>query len=91
MLDVTLTLDRGEVRSFSVNYRALINEEWVEVVRYDTEHSGLHVHRFWLPKERQVKPIEKPRVPFDGYNEALNAAEKDLTDNWRSFRKKMEG
>lgn len=90
VLDYDITIERGLVRAFSLNYRAPIGDAWVEVVRYDTEHGHLHVHRPWRGRDR-VETLENPQRPARAYNAALNEAEEDLYRNWERYRQRIEG
>ena len=90
-LDIEIAVSKGHVSGFTVNYRALIGTTWHEVVRYDCAHGYLHLHRFWLPKDRQSRPLENPKNPLPPYDDALTRAEEDLADNWSAYRSKMEG
>jgi hypothetical protein len=90
VLDVTMEIDDGHVVAFSVNYRARIREEWVEVVRYDTAHGHLHVHENWKAGEDAITSLEDEDDPDPPYNDALTYAEEDLKANWQEYREKME-
>lgn len=83
-----MEIDAGTILNFSVNYRAQIGGEWVEVVRYDTAHGHLHVHRNWKEGDA-ITPLEDPEDPDPPYNEAFTKAEQDLKANWRTYRRKM--
>jgi hypothetical protein len=59
VIDVRFDVDAGRVVGFSVNYRALIQDAWNEVVRYDTSHDRLHVHEFWPAGKERVVVLER--------------------------------
>lgn len=61
------------------------NDEWRPVVRYDTAHN--FVHRDVLSPSGRT---EKTEMPTQDYNEALTFAIKDLTDNWKKYRRRYE-
>lgn len=88
VIDVWFDVTHGRIEAFAANYRALIQEQWRAVVRYDTAHGALHVHRFWRPEHRQITPLE-PR-PATDYTQALAKALDDLDANWRSYRRALE-
>lgn len=87
-LDIDVVVVRGSVRSFSLNLRALIGDAWHPVVRYDTHHGTLHVHRSWRPFGRQIEELDDRLWPT--YDFALQAAEEDLRRRWRTYRQRME-
>lgn len=89
-IDIELIVDQGAVVDFTANYRARIGGRWVEVVRYDTAHGHLHVHRFWRPEPDRIDTLEPPDNPADDYSAALDRAEEDLVENWRAYRNLME-
>lgn len=89
-LDIEIEVEAGKVLGFTVNYRARIDGRWEEVVRYDTAHGHLHVHRFWRPEGEQVEALDDPNDPKGVYNADLDAAEEDLVENWRTYRRRME-
>lgn len=87
-LDVAFDVDGGRVVSFSVNYRAVIKGEWIEVIRYDTRHGRLRVHEFWPAGAERVTPLEE--LPARDYTDALRYAMDDLDANWNTYRRKLE-
>ncbi|MBU0979190.1 MAG: hypothetical protein KJ709_00155 [Nanoarchaeota archaeon] len=50
LLDVTLHIEKKEVRKFALNYRAWIKDECIPVYRVDNFHGFLHEQRFWRDK-----------------------------------------
>lgn len=91
-VDIRVKVESGDVVDFSANYRARIDDEWVEVVRYDTAHGHLHLHRFWRPEEDEVETLDARSRDgaTEDYGPELEEAEEDLVENWRSYRKQME-
>lgn len=85
-MDVEFEKAAGRVLRFSVNYRARINDEWHEVIRYDTHHGRLHVHRFWRQKGRQIENLEPHDSGPRDYTKALNEAQADIAGRWREYR-----
>ena len=51
LLDVNLDIEKGTVKRFALNYRALIKDEWHIIYRLDNYHAYLHEQRFWISKE----------------------------------------
>lgn len=80
----------GALVGFTANYRARTGGRWVEVVRYDTDHGHLHLHRFWRTGTHEVEELEAPGHPTDDYTDDLEEAERDLVENRRRYREKME-
>ncbi len=89
-VDITVDVEHGTVVDFTANYRARIQGQWIEVLRYDTAHGHLHVHRFWRDPPHQIEELEDPSNPKGRYGLDLTQAEKDLVENWRSYRSLME-
>lgn len=73
---------------FAINYRARVMDRWTEVCRYDTCHGRLHMHRFWLPPDRQIQEARSP-IPVWDTKRALDAAAEDLERQWRTYRMRM--
>lgn len=89
-IDLELSIDAGQVVGFTANYRARIEGRWVEVVRYDTAHGHLHIHRFWREEGAQIEDLEDETEPGDPYGAELDRAEADLVAHWRVYRRRME-
>lgn len=85
-----MEIDNGQVLGFAVNYRAQIQGEWVEVVRYDTNHGYLHIHENWKDPETAIRPLEDKENADPPYNETFTKAQEDLKANWRDYRRRME-
>lgn len=89
-IGVEIEVHAGDVVAFTVNYRARIRGRWVQVVRYDTAHGHLHVHRFWRDEDDQIENLDDPTRPKGVYNAELDAAEEDLVKHWPTYRRRME-
>lgn len=89
-----LVVERGKVVEFALSYSAFIGGCEVDVVRYDTCHGHLHVHRMWLDPPNDRVALESPWGAKGGtttdYTEAVEYAKNDLLANWRSYRSQME-
>ena len=73
--------EKGVISSFVVQYEALINNRWREIVRYDTHHGFAHkdiIH----PNGRK----DKQPLFFQDYNTAFTFAVDDLKTSWRWYR-----
>jgi hypothetical protein len=77
--------EENQIVEFRVQYEALIDEEWVPVVRYDTAHG--RPHRDVLhPDGSETKEW------FDVYSvaEVLTIGQRDIMENWSLYRKQFE-
>lgn len=74
----------GVLSEVSVNYRARIRGEWMEVLRYDNAHGLPHRHRFWMTPPESALPaaISATRL--------VQVAKTDLYQNWLHYRRSME-
>jgi len=88
VLEVHLTLDGSELKDFSIQYKAYINGKWRRVIRYDTAHGYLHVHRAWRQEEDHDTVPQVDGLP---YAAVLPWVEKDLKKNWARYRRYVEG
>lgn len=88
-IDVALETRDGRVSGFAVNYRARWGSEWHEVIRYDTHHGRLHVHRFWRGPGRTIEFLERPGEGTQDHRERLQAAVDDIRQNWRAYRARL--
>jgi len=91
IVDVEIERERGEVVGFAVNLRSRIGGEWREVIRYDTRHGALHVHRFWRAEEESVEYLEGRSEAERAYGRALDEAIEDIRTNWRDYRARLSG
>lgn len=73
---------------FAIHYQALIRNRELEVVRYDTCHDRLHVHRMWLDAPNDRLDLE-PGASAD-YTAQFELAKRDILTHWRAYRAKME-
>ena len=80
-VDVVLRVEAGAVIGFSINLSVWIDDDYHDVIRYDTAHGYLHVHRFWESVEMQ------PWRPYAGrpLAEAFQAAYEDIKANWERY------
>jgi hypothetical protein len=62
-LDITLLIEKKEIRRFALNYRAFIRTRWYPVYRVDNFHGFLHKQEFWrtptpIPlKDEEILPV----------------------------------
>ena len=72
-------MDSGEVIDFSVQLSLIREGELHEVIRYDSAHGTVHVHKFWRAKTQR----EDLRLGEKG--KGLTFAVDDLQENWDSY------
>lgn len=87
-LDVRIEVRQGEVVDFALNYRALIEGRWYEVVRYDTAHGYLHKHVHRRDSD-EVVALEDPKEAGPPYGAALDRAYDHPKDECRRLRREM--
>ena len=68
---------------FSVQLEVEVQGTWREVIRYDTAHGLAHIDRFTVRGKRT-----KEWLRLD-YNQALTRAERDLKQNWLTYRERF--
>ena len=86
ILEVHLELEGTDLVNFSIQYKAFIKGEWRQVIRYDTAHGHLHVHKAW--KGGKGEPL--PQLHGIPYKASLPWVKNDLKENWERYRKKVE-
>ena len=62
LLDVTLEVEKGEVRRFALNYRIRVGNHWESVYRVDDCHGYYHEQKLW--RSPRPIPIETEGVPL---------------------------
>ena len=73
--------DRGKVTGFTVQLEVYVNDQWREVIRYDSAHGFAHIDRYYLDG-RKVKRELNLKL-----NEALTLADEDIKENWKAYQK----
>lgn len=73
---------RGSIHSFVVQYETILDDKWLSVVRYDTEHGFAHCDLFDKKGNKEKTPMFT-----EDYNEALTFAEYDIKSSWKIYRK----
>ena len=68
---------------FSLQLEVEVQGVWREVIRYDTAHGFAHIDRFNLRGKRR-----KESLPLE-HAEALTRAERDLKQNWFTYRERF--
>ncbi len=80
-------IEDGQVVRFVVQYETMIGGRRTPVVRYDTAHGFPHRDEL-LPSGLRVKA---PMPATLTLRQALQAAEADIRQNWRTYRQQFEG
>ena len=75
---------KKKIIEFMVQYETKIGDEWYPVIRYDTAHGFAHVDKL-SPDGR----IEKKKLNFTNFKDALNYAVEDININWRKYKQKF--
>jgi len=75
----------NQIVEFRIQFEALIDEKWNPIVRYDTAHGKPH---------RDLMHADEPETKeyFSIYSlaEVLTIGQRDIMDNWLSYRQKFE-
>ncbi len=69
--------------AFSLQLEIEVHGSWRAVIRYDTAHGYAHIDRFTLAGRRRKERLDL------GYATALTRAERDLKQNWVTYRERF--
>jgi len=73
--------EMGAIQGFVVQYEALINNRWREIIRYDTRHGFAHKDIIHPNGKKEKQPLL-----YQDYNTAFTFAVDDLKNSWRWYR-----
>jgi hypothetical protein len=73
--------DKGKVIGFTVQLEVFVNDQWREVIRYDSAHGFAHIDRYYLDGRKVKKELNLK------LNEALTLADEDIEENWKAYQK----
>lgn len=73
--------DKGKVIGFTVQLEVFVNDQWLEVIRYDSAHGFAHIDRYYLDGRKVKKELN---LKLD---EALTLADEDIKENWKAYQK----
>ena len=73
--------DKGKVAAFTVQLEVFVNDQWREVIRYDSAHGFAHVDRYYFDGRKVKKELN---LKLD---EALTLADEDIKENWKAYQK----
>ena len=79
-----IVTDRGVLVDVMVQYEALIRDEWLPIVRYDTSHGFPHRDVLHPNKTKDKHPLSFPDLKT-----FLFYAEQDLKDRWEWYRERF--
>ena len=74
-------IDKGKIVGFIVQYEILLDDKWMQVVRYDTAHG--YAHKDLINPDGSKEKIFMGVVDL---NEALTLADKDINENWERYK-----
>lgn len=78
-----ITISKGKVVKFLVQYEAFIYDKWQAIARYDTKHDCVH-----LDLISQEGTTKKKWFYYMDFNEGLNFAYEDIENNWERYKEK---
>ena len=87
-LRIRFKMTRGKVTTLVVQYEALIDSKWEQIVRYDTAHGYLHKDLYVAGQKEKIK---KERVAIVDFNKGLTEAVEDLKRHWQKYRRRFTG
>jgi hypothetical protein len=70
-----------KIISFCVLQVSLIENKTYEIIKFDTAHGFVHVHRFYQRLNHEGEALQKEISP-----QTLEECKKDIKDNWRKYR-----
>jgi hypothetical protein len=73
--------NKGKVDAFTVQLEVFVNDQWREVIRYDSAHGFAHIDRYYLDGRKDKKELNLK------LNEALTLADEDIKENWKAYQK----
>jgi hypothetical protein len=77
--------DKGEIIDLIIQYEAMINENWVAIVRYDCAHGFFHRDLLHPNGNKVKKVIEVPDLRY-----AFTFAKQDLEDKWEWYKEQYK-
>lgn len=73
--------ETGKVTAFTVQLEVSVNDQWREVIRYDSAHGFAHIDQYYLDGRKVKKELNLK------LSEALTLADEDLKENWKAYQK----
>ncbi|MBI5303142.1 MAG: hypothetical protein HY868_13495 [Chloroflexi bacterium] len=78
-------LEKDVITAFTIQYEAEIDEQWREIVRYDTAHN--RPHKDLLHPDGTTA---KEEFPYYTNAEVLTFGQDDIRKNWKKYRAQYE-
>ena len=72
--------EKGEIKKFSMQLLALINNKWEEIRRCDTAHNAVHVHKFMPNSQSEIIKIQDNNL-----KKLLNEQKDDFEQNFEKW------
>lgn len=74
-------VEKGQIKSFTVQYETFLKDKWNAVVRFDTAHGFAHRDLIHIGGSQEKKEFD-----FENFNDALTFAEDDIRSNWQQYK-----
>ena len=78
-------IEKGKVTNLVIQYEAIINGKWKELVRYDFAHGFFHRDLMFSNGEK-----EKKRIEIQNLKNASVYAEEDIKDRWQWYKENFK-
>lgn len=73
--------EKGKITAFVVQLEVFVNDQWREVIRYDSAHGFAHMDRYYLDGRKVKKDLNLD------LSEALTLADEDIKENWKAYQR----
>ncbi len=75
------TTDKGKIVDFIVQLEVFVDNNWREVIRYDSAHGFAHIDKYYLDGTKVKSNL------YLELDEALTLADEDIKQNWKVYKK----
>ena len=76
---------RDRLLGFALSQQIWMAGRWRDVVRYDSSHGSVHVHRF---TRRRSRPVIRQVSDLNDIDHGYETAVADILDNWEENRRR---
>ena len=73
--------EKGEILDLVIQYKAIVDEKWMAIVRYDCAHGFFHRDLLHPNGDKEKKVLDVPSLKF-----AFSFAKQDLEDKWEWYK-----